>query len=576
MTRTSFAVVFALSLTAPFGAVGQEPRGDAPIRIGAVVTDPRGRPILDLKATDFELKSGGIVQPISAVELRRADASAAAAAPRTFALFLDEFHVSAGAHTERVRSALLQFVDAQLRPGDRVAVMKPLDSQTAIELTSDRTAIRTAVETFAGRAGDYTPRTEFEQKYMGHAPAAVEMARAQIVSAALRALAVRLGQASEGRTAIAFVSEGFAGGRQDRERRLPDDTTIARLSSRFNVAIYTLDPAGNATDADLAARLRKLSADTGGESSFGADQLIAGLRRMASDLDAYYLLTFQPLQRVDGRFQRVELTARRRDAVVRAPSGFWTPFALPASAASELPVAAPPRTLRRSPLIQTWTGLTRLADGRLRMRVTWEPSPQLPASRRPAAVQVRATKSGGDALFDGKVSSASRSADDNSPRLAEFIVSPGRIEIDLSIVAADGSTIDKDLRDIDVPDVRRLRTTSLNPEIVRTRTVREFAALSVDPNAAPTPSREFRRADRLLIRGATLTAAGTRMTLSARLHNRWGQPMRELAVLPFQSDVMVQFDLPLAWLAAGEYEIELIAKDGQTETAHRLSFRVTG
>jgi VWFA-related protein len=576
VTRVIVLLAVVFGAPAAFRASAQEARTDAPIRIGAVVTDPRGRPILDLKASDFELTSGGVVQPLSGVELRRAGSPAAAASPRTFALFLDEFHMAAGTHTERARAALLRFVDEQVRPGDRVAVMKPLDSQTAIDFMTDRAAVRAAVESFAGRAGDYTPRTDFEAKYIGHAPAAVETARAQIVTAGLRALSVRLGQAAEGRSAIAFVSEGFpGGGRAERERRMPDDQTIARLSNRFNVAIYTLDPAVvNAGDPPtLAARLRKLAADTGGESSFGED-LLSGLQRMTRDLDAYYLLTFQPVQRADGRFQRVEVTARRRDVVVRAPSGFWMPLALPASSIGDVTVAAPARTVRRSSLIHTWTGLTRLADGRLRMRVTWEPSRRAPAARAPAVVLLRAAKAGGAPLFEGKLSAAGGAG--GVPQLAEFIVPAGRIEIDLAIVAPDGSTLDKDVRDVDVPDARRLRVTSMNPEIVRTRTVKEFAALSVDPGAAPTPLREFRRADRLLVRSAVFAADGTKMAVSGRLLNRWGQPMRPLATLPLASDAMVQFDLPLAWLAAGDYEIELTSKDGQTETAHRLSLKVTG
>ena len=66
---------------------------------------------------------------------------------RLFAIFLDEYHVTSGANTDRVRDALLRFVDRDLTPRDLVAVMKPLDSLFTIRLTRDRGAVRRAIET---------------------------------------------------------------------------------------------------------------------------------------------------------------------------------------------------------------------------------------------------------------------------------------------------------------------------------------------------------------------------------------------------------------------------------------------
>jgi hypothetical protein len=93
--------------------------------------------------------------------------------------------------------------------------MKPLDSQLDIELTRDPSVWRRAIETFEGRAGDFTPRTTFEEQYLGRAPAVVETSRAQIVMSAMRALVTRLGEASRGRSAVAFVTEAAPGGRTD-------------------------------------------------------------------------------------------------------------------------------------------------------------------------------------------------------------------------------------------------------------------------------------------------------------------------------------------------------------------------
>ncbi len=544
---------------------------DAPrpesVRIGAVVTDAGGRPLADLKPSDFVLRSGGVVQAIEKVELRM---PAAADEPgRIFALFLDEFHVTAGPASEHVRRTIRQFMDAHVRATDRVVVMKPLDSQLEIALTRDAAVWQRAIETFEGRAGDFTPRTPFEEQYIGRAAPIVETSRAQIVTSALRALVTHLGEASAARSAVAFVSEGFAAGRRsDRERRLPDFQSIVRVATRANVAVYALSPAAvPAGEADgVAERMKSLAAETGGEMATGTE-MAAALSRMSRDLDTYYVLTFTPSQPGEGRFHRIELTSKRRNAVVRASSGFWTPVSPVAVARYKAP--RPMRTLRRSALIQSWYGLSRLADGRMRLRVTWEPAPRtpVPGRRVPAAVVVRAAKDGGEALFEGKVGAA---------ELAEVVVPPGRVELDLTIVATDGTEIDRETRDVDVPAANAPRASVLPPEIIRARTLREFQAATHNPAAAPTPSREFRRSDRLIVRAPAHQAEASVPTITARLLNRWGQPMRDLEIIDGPGGGVVQFGLPLAWLVPGEYEIELRTTQPGGVASQRIPVKVIG
>jgi hypothetical protein len=76
-----------------------------------------------------------------------------------------------------VRQALLRF-DEQVRPADRLIVMKPLDSQLAIDVTPIARS-EAAIETFEGRDGDFAPRTEFEAPILA-ARQAVEAACAQM------------------------------------------------------------------------------------------------------------------------------------------------------------------------------------------------------------------------------------------------------------------------------------------------------------------------------------------------------------------------------------------------------------
>jgi VWFA-related protein len=539
------------------------------VQIGVVVTDRAGRPLADLTPSDFELKAGGLLQPIQAVELRRTNPGEAG---RVFGIFLDEFHVSPGASSEAVRRTLLQFMDVHVRPTDRVVVMKPLDSQLEIALTADRGVWRRAIETFDGRAGDYEPRTAFEEQYIGRAPALVETSRAQIVTSALRALVTRLGEASSGRAAVAFVSEGFAtGGRFTRERRLPDFQSIVRVASRAGVPVYTVNPATGSAEAGsgdaVAARLAALATETGGVAGTSSE-LTSTLERMARDLDSYYVLTFTPSQKAEGHYYRLELTSTRSHAVVRAPSGFWTP------APPVVTDAAPPRpirTLRRSAMIRTWYGVSQLADGRMRLRVTWEPAPRAAAVVRatgaPAAVVVRAARTGGDVLFEGKVPVGA---------LAEMIVPPGRVELDLTIVAADGRALDREARDVDVPKAGAQPATALVPEIIRARTYREYQDAARNPGAVPTPTREFLRSDRLIVRAPAQVTERSALKVSARILNRWGQPMRDLEPLDGPHDAIVQFGLPLAWLVAGQYEIEVRTTRPEGVASQKIPLRVIG
>jgi VWFA-related protein len=577
--------------------------GDIPrVRIDAVVTDAQGRPILDLRPSDFELLENGSAKPLEAVELHpvpravgdlppidtEADEERAAREPgtRVFAFFLDEFHVSPGPSAERVRRALTEFVDEKLRPQDLALVIKPLDGVTSIRFTRDRALLHGAIDGFTGRKGDYAARTRFEELYIGRAPAAVSAARRQIVIAGLRELTMRLGDLEADRGAIVFVSEGFprdvspAG----RQARIPDLQSLVRAASRFQLPLHTFNPSMPAEDAAPAAdrdrstaMLQWLAAQTGGRP-VEAETVIAGLARLSHDLDAYYALSYQAPQ-ADGRFHAVEVRVRRRDALVHAAPGYWAPFggewrATRASASPILPMSR--RPLRRSNTIDAWVGLLRYTDGRARMVITWEP--RLRGVSTPRVVALRARTTAGVTLFDGRlerVGSGSTVPSDS----ARFEVPTGRIEIDMTIYDAEGKTVDTDARDFDVPDLRLQKRgpVLLSPEVVRARTLRDFQSAATDPDAAPSSVRTFARGDRLLIRVPAFDSSGTAVLVTAKVLNEWGQPMRTLDALEVTPrDGMPQFALPLAWLVPGQYQIELMATNANGAVKERVAFRVTG
>ena len=589
------------ALEAPAGAAGgpQTP-ADTPLRIDAVVTDPQGRPILNLRPADFELLENGASRPLTAVELRtpahpdtaaprpietEADEARAARQPgtRVFAFLLDEFHVTPGANAERARAAVSRFIDEQLQPQDLALVMRPLDAVTGIRFTRDRTALQAAIAELSFRKGDLAPRSAFEEQYIGHAPAAVAAARAQIVTAALRELTLRLGDLQADRGVVVLVSEGFA--RETaapRGTRVQDLQGVVRASSRFHLALYTFNPgepdANRPADATReAATLEWLAAQTGGRAVLPGEDLAAGFDRLSRDLAAYYAITYRP-EKADGRFHPIELRAKRRNVEVRARPGYWAPLggerrAL-MTAASTSPISR--RALRRSTIIDTWIGLASDAAGRARMVISWEPRPGITSP--PRIVAIKARTAAGAELFSGRVApvqAGSRTEADS----ARFDVPAGRVELDMSILDMQGKVLDTEVRDFDVPDLRSQKRgpVLLFPELVRARTLRDFQTAVADPDAAPSSARVFARGDRLLIRVPAYDSSGTAVHVSARVLNELGQPMRDIeSAGGAGANGIAQFGLPLSWLGPGQYLIEVAGANANGTVRERVAFRVRG
>ena len=93
----------------------------------------------------------------------------------------------------------------------------------------------------------------------------------------------------------------------------------------------------------------------------------------------------------------------------------------------------------------------------------------------------------------------------------------------------------------------------LPPQLLSAGSAREFRDIKADANAAPLPGREFRRTEHLLLRVPTFEPAGNAVQVSARLVNRVGAVLLDLAPMPDEaSRTLTQFDLPLASSAPGE------------------------
>jgi len=549
-------------------------------RVTAVVTNPQGQPLRGLKPADFELLVDGIPQTIERAELVDARAT-----PRVFAFLLDEFHIepdgSAG-----VREALLDFLERHLAPADLGLVVKPLDPLTSLSPTADRESLRQAIVSFEGRKGQFEPRTDFERNYMAQAPEAVASARAQIVTSALGAVGASLSRAQTGaRPVVVLVSDGFSRSRARRD--IPADIQSAiRIVNRAEAPVYAFAPALVAPAADSPqpagafSALAALAAQTGGALSSGPDAFARGLPGMLRALDSHYVLTYRAPHGKDGRFHELKVGVRRPGAEVRATAGYLA--AQPAAPRLESAAASrgPVRVLRRSPLIQTWSGFSPRGAGKGMVTVTWERATlkgTAPPRGRAMRLAVTASTPDGTTLFDSLVGPVQGPPSPDVPSAAIFEAPLGAVRLDMKVLDEKGVVLDTDSRDIRAPNTRADLPTIYPPAILRTRSAREFREVSDDPLAPPAPGRDFRRTDRLLLRVAAVDPEGNRTAVDAVLLNRLRQPMRTLPPLVALTEGnTTQFDLPLSPLAPGEYSVRLSVNGPSGVVAEYLSFRVLG
>ena len=548
---TVAAIVMAAPAFVTIDAQDTAANTGTPVHVTVIVTDRRGDPVTKLGAGDFELRDDGALQTIDQVERPSATPPA-----RCIALFLDEYHVRAG-DTARIRAALTRFVDEDLRPDDVVFVMKPLESIRTIRPAQDRDEVRRAIATFEGRKDDYAPRSAFESTYMGRDPIAIESTRSQIVLSALSALTAGMGERREVNKALVRIGESFdPPGRTRGAGALPDLAAVSRSAAIFDVGISTVDPQG---ESDVSG----------------------ALVRVVRDLDAGYHLTYRPAREDDGRFHAIQVRARGDGITVRVRSGYAAPMdprekTRLAALSTTAPASLSSRRYHKSDLIKPWFGMSRGAGGRTQVTFTWEPG--TPATRdRPQAwgVTVSAKTVAGDQLFTGSVSPVSPTGSPAAwPERAVFDAPPGIVQLEMTIESADQKVLDTDVRDLDVANLAGARTVIMPPEVLRTNTVRQFAAASRNPDAPPVASREFTRAEHLLIRVPAFGPGGSAATVTASLLNVTGQSMRNLPTTPGPREGETQFDLLLAPLAPGDYSIGFTATSDAGQAHDTLTFRI--
>ncbi|MDH4065825.1 MAG: VWA domain-containing protein, partial [Acidobacteriota bacterium] len=380
-------------------------------------------------------------------------------------------------------------------------------------------------------------------------------------------------------------------------------------ANRTNTAIYAVDPRGLSTgEFDIADNigmrqsqealrstmnsLRTLAENTDGRAIVNRNDLAKGMEQIIRDSSAYYLLGYNSSQAPqDGKFHPIRVRVKRPGVQVRARKGYWAlspdEAARATAPAKEGPPPAVSKAISAIPsagggnrrLVRTWFGTEPNGNGDAELTFVWEPVPAAPGVKReePRTVSLVATEASGEEVFNGVVTPPDPGSA-TPVATVTFPVKPGRLRMRLAIQGDGDAPLDKEDREVIVPDVTSPDLRLATPRVFVARNGLQYQELRKDPAPVPTATREFRRTDRLVVRFGAFGKPTGALVLGARLLNRQGQKMADLPVATPPAEAnRHQVDLPLSSLAAGEYLLEVSAgADGQDAATELVAFRVTG
>jgi len=375
-------------------------------------------------------------------------------------------------------------------------------------------------------------------------------------------------------------------------------------AARANISVYSITPSGlgvfDAPIMDLpkpvdplggssleidARRVRSrvesmqtIAENTDGLALVKTNDIAGGMKRIVDDVSAYYLLTYYSTNtRNDGRYRRIEVSAKQPGLLVRARRGYQAPTEA-ALAAADRPATASPGaagpTVEAVPVEAVFGPLSRLRPGAesfsygVARATEMLVSIELASSQilngpfeQGADVRVAATAVAGGAPTEvlGRIEPGTRGVVIRVPLLSG---APGPWRV----IATIGGGVDRIQERLDIKEAA--------------------GKLLGDPvpyRATPAPSSpiravadfQYRRTERVHIEWPLLATVDRR---EARLVGRNGQPLALPVTLSERNDdgqTVITADLTLAPLAPGDYAIELTVGQGGNSERRYIAIRVS-
>lgn len=352
----------------------------------------------------------------------------------------------------------------------------------------------------------------------------------------------------------------------DFERRFRELLTTARQA---NVSFYPVDVGGLRVVSSIAgprSTLMTLAENTDGFAITNTNDLTGGVRRIAEDLSAFYLLGYYSTNTAtDGRYRRINVQVTGPRVEVTARRGYLAPTMT--MAAGAVPAATGP-----TPVDAALARLSALRDdtemsahgvqvgGALEITVDIAASAVTrPAWQNGGQMRIEARSSSGRVLTAaGSIATGERSARIGVP-VPTDVGGPWQVSVFLS--------------GADRPVEARLEIAAPAAAALVGEALAWRGAAS--PRVPLKPLGDFRltRAERLRVEWPLLLPAETR---SARLLDRKGQPlggMLPFVALPPERQA-VAIDLPLSAFSEGDYVLELSVTRGAVSERRLLAFRV--
>lgn len=572
------------------------------VRVDVSVTTGNNQPVADLKAGDFEVTEDGVPQHTETVqflrldgqpkpgdetslEIRSQDHAAAEAARddvRVFVIFLDDYHIDRlPSVTIPLRRELTAFI-SHFQPTDLVAIVDPLTPISAITFTRNLADLTDIVRRFEGRHNEIFPvKNAAEEAQLKSGD--VARLRAQVTLSALEALCVHLGGLREGRKTVIFVSQGppliFASGSIEVDI---EDTVAA--ANRANVTIDVVDPRGLGAYRTAADSMYRLAAETGGRTVLNTNNFESGLREVVTDASAYYLIGYTPTRSEDdGKYHKISVKVRRPGVHVLARQGYWAPSRKELTAAAEAAnrpavpgVANAMKAMARLEprgAVQAWVGVSRNAQGRSELTVTWEPGarPTAPVER----LELEVVPPGARTPILAPVVVPAPNGGAPTRPTGTLVLQPGDYLLRFTGRSRDGAAVDRWEQTFSVPDLSSPAVALATPRFFVAASLQELRELQSASAATPRATRLFRQTDRVFVEVEcyTVASAGT-PALTAQLLSADGKELLSLPV-PELNSGRARLELPIRGLGKGTYLFRVRARAGEARAEQVTAFRVT-
>jgi VWFA-related protein len=346
------SLVVALGVTLPLAAqqpASQQPKYSERMEVNAVlvdatVTDRSGHQILGLDTDDFIVKEDGTPQQIDSVDYftnRRLLSAQESQAPfkaerirsdRYFVIFVDKPANSAlmDELMAAKRSAIL-FVQGQLQPGDRVAVVgQDVRLKVFSDFTSDKAALAKALEDAVrfGRGVTKAPAGGGDDSILRHVDLDKMMIRSGTVYEAVQVLAEAL-RPIHARKELILLSPGILEQGQTIFAGMPSESRFYKpMIHALNAANVTVYPINLLRDASVVnptihTTLEQMAADTNGEYFRGVVNFDNPLKKIEQESSGYYLITYRSNKpRGTSGYQKIDVSLRNPEFRIRAREGY--------------------------------------------------------------------------------------------------------------------------------------------------------------------------------------------------------------------------------------------------------------